>query len=84
MEKLLEFIKKYNSEHKISDNSTPAEILKAKCHHMKSDEDWLALQKEIEEYVATNPPESEIEILIDFCEMVEMVCSAIRNDIFND
>jgi hypothetical protein len=45
------------------ENSTKAEMLKYRAFNTtKTDEEWLELQKDIREYVETDPAEMGIEI----------------------
>ena len=79
MEKLLNFIKENKSEYSITSDSTTAEKLRHKAFlHEKTDKEWLELEDEIKQYVASGPSESEMDILYEFGEMVSMSCSAIR------
>ncbi len=79
MDKILDFIKKYKSQYSITSDSTIAEKLRYKAFTSgKSNEDWLELENEIKQYIASDPSESEIYILREFSEMVSMTCSAIR------
>ncbi len=79
MDKLLGFIKEYKSKYSITSDSTIAEKLRYKAFSLgKSDEDWLILENEIIQYIASDPPKSELDILYGFSEMVSMTCSAIR------
>ena len=78
MNELLEFIKKHTKEYN-SENTTTAERLRYRAfNETNTDSEWLLLENDIQEYMSSNPSESEKNILLSFCEMVGMRCSAIR------
>lgn len=62
---------------KVIDSSITAERL-IQIIVAKSDEEWLELEKDIDEYIASKPSESELTILHSFADMIVMRCSAIR------
>lgn len=78
MDKLLAFIQEYKEKYTVNDSSTTAERLRYRSSVAKSDEEWLKLEKDIDEYIASKPPESELTILHSFADMIVMRCSAIR------
>lgn len=79
MDKLLNHIKEYKNKYSVNEESTIAEQLRYRAFNLtNTDSEWLQLEKDIHEYAASNPPESESKILFSFCEMVGMTCSAIR------
>lgn len=78
MDKLLAFIKEYKEKYTVNDSSTTAERLRYRSSVAKSDEEWLELEKDIDEYIASKPSESELTILHSFADMIVMRCSAIR------
>lgn len=76
---LLQSISEHKEKFTISENSSTAEKIRNKIMlGKKSNDDWLNLQDEVRKYIATNPPKEEIEILNSCCEMLTMICSAIR------
>lgn len=78
---LLKDIAEYKKMFAITEKSTPAEKFRYRITQVNnSAEDWLALQDEVIAYIASKPPQEEIRILNSCCEMLEMVCSAIRED----
>lgn len=78
MDKLLAFIKEYKEKYTVNDSSTTAERLRYRSSVAKSDEEWLELEKDMDEYIASKPSESELAILHGFADMIVMRCSAIR------
>lgn len=78
MSELLDFIKKHKKEYD-SENATTAEQLRYRAFNLtKTDSEWLQLEKDIQEYMSSNPVETEKKILFSFGEMVGMRCSAIK------
>ncbi|MDO4295031.1 MAG: hypothetical protein Q4D90_02595 [bacterium] len=78
MEELLNFIREYEKRYD-PENATIAEQLRYRAFNStKTHSEWLQLEKDMQEYASTNPPEAERKILFDFAEMVGMTCSAIR------
>lgn len=78
-DEFMETVRKSNSSREITEDMTGAEKLRYRAFYLtKTDEEWLQLEKDIQEYMASNPSESEKKILFDFSEMVGMRCSAIK------
>ena len=78
MNELLDIVKRYRKEYD-AEKATPAERLQYRAFNSaKTDSEWLQLEKDIQEYMSTNPSEKEKKILFSFSEMVGMRCSAIR------
>lgn len=80
MIELLEGIRKYNEEYATKEPTTAEQLRNKAFNLIKTDEEWEQLKKDMHEYRATDPPESELDILMSFGEMVGMMCSAIRKE----
>lgn len=78
-DEFMEIVRKTNSSREVRGDMTEAEKLRYRAYYLtKTDAEWLQLEKDIQEYMESNPPESEKKILFDFSEMIGMRCSAIR------
>lgn len=78
MEDLIKCIREHKKKFAITENSTIAEQLRYRANNIKTDLEWLQLEKDIQEYMSTNPSDDEKKILFSFGEMVGMRCSAIN------
>lgn len=79
LDDLLIEIRKYNKKYEITENSSEADKLRHKIMHVNhTDEEYLALQEELKAFIASNPPEEELERLEGCGESLAMICSAIR------
>ena len=76
---LLENIREYNRKQEKELKSSKAVRLRHKImHESHTNEEWLALQEELREFIATNSSKSELEQLHGCGESLAMICSAIN------
>lgn len=79
VKELIKAIRDHKKKFEITENSTIAERLRYRAsNETKTESEWLQLEKDIQEYMLTNPSNEEKEIILSFGEMVYMRCSAIR------
>lgn len=79
-EDFMKFIRKYNQNVLDIENesSQGARIRKKIMQGGYSDKEWLALQEELREFIASNPPKDEMEQLQGFGEALSMICCGIK------
>ena len=78
-EKLLKTIEEIRREMDVTDSSTTAEKLRAKIiKGAETKEGYLEIEKEIEDFLDTNPPQYEIDMLTEYICPFNMVVNAIK------
>ena len=70
-------IRKHNNA--IENPTSKAALLRKKImHENHSNDEWLSLQEELREFIASNPSEDELKELQGCGESLAMICKAIN------
>lgn len=74
----MNFVRKHNSD---VDNPTSrgAMLRKRIMHESHTDDEWLALRKELNAFIALTPPKSELDQLQGCSESLIMICNGIED-----
>ena len=78
---LLKFIREYEKKFQITEDSTKAEILRAKLLKSKidlSEAEYLQLEIEVGEFLKSDASKEEKEMILGYTESLVMICNAIR------
>ena len=77
LDDLLNDIKEYRKKYTITENSCEADKLQYKIMQRHTDEEYLALEEELRQFVVSNPPEEVAKL--GYCgESLSMICCGIR------
>lgn len=77
---LLKDIEEYNKKYAITETSSEAEKLRYRLMNgKKSKEEWLQLREDVRNFLKSDAPEKEKEMLLGYTESMSMICSAIED-----
>lgn len=78
-DKLFDVIKKMHKEIEVDENSTEAEILRAKIlKGAKTNEGYLEIERELDSFMESEPSQEDIDMIQQYICPFRMVCNAIR------
>lgn len=78
-EEFMEIVRRHNKE-VINPTTKGAIIRKKVLHENHTDDEWLELQRELREFIASKPSKEELAELQGCGEMLAMICSGIREE----
>lgn len=73
----MERVRKHNND--VANPTSQGALLRKKImHETHTNEEWLALQEELQTFITSNPSQEELEQLQGCGESLAMICSAIN------
>lgn len=82
LNKLLQVVKEYDTKYSITEESSDAEKLRFELLKKGlSKQECLELQKKVIEFLNSDAPKSDKQMILGYTESLSMICSAIKKDI---